>query len=69
MKTKKIDLVRYDADEGKVFDWVEPHYNDVPNDLEHPEQGTHQELIKLKGEYYNLYKNQFINEGIEASAR
>ena len=38
MKTKKIDLVRYDADEGKVFDWVEPHYNDVPNDLEHQEQ-------------------------------
>ena len=37
MKTKKIDLVRYDADEGKVFDWVERHYNDVPYDLEHPE--------------------------------
>ena len=29
------------------------------------EQGNHKELLKLKGEYYNLYKNQFINEGID----
>ena len=33
------------------------------------EQGTHKELLKLKGEYYNLYKNQFINEGIESSIK
>lgn len=26
------------------------------------EQGTHQELLTLGKEYYNLYKNQFINE-------
>ena len=31
------------------------------------EKGTHQELLKLKGEYYNLYKNQFINEQIDKS--
>lgn len=29
------------------------------------EKGNHKELLKLKGEYYNLYKNQFINEGID----
>jgi len=29
------------------------------------EQGSHQELLNLKGEYYSLYKNQFINEAIE----
>ena len=29
------------------------------------EKGNHKELLKLKGEYYNLYKNQFINEQIE----
>lgn len=29
------------------------------------EKGTHRELLNLKGEYYNLYKNQFINEQIE----
>lgn len=33
------------------------------------EQGTHQELLNKKGEYYNLYKNQFINEAIEASSK
>ncbi|MCK9536514.1 MAG: ABC transporter ATP-binding protein/permease [Bacilli bacterium] len=31
------------------------------------ERGTHQELLNLKGEYYSLYKNQFINEKIEKS--
>lgn len=31
------------------------------------EQGTHRELLNLEGEYYNLYKNQFINEGMEKS--
>ncbi len=29
------------------------------------EQGNHKELLRLKGEYYNLYKNQFINEEME----
>ncbi len=29
------------------------------------EKGTHQELLSLRGEYYDLYRNQFINEGIE----
>ena len=26
MQSKAFSLVRYDADEGKVFDWVEPRY-------------------------------------------
>lgn len=26
MKTTNYQLVRYDADEGKVFDWKEPHF-------------------------------------------
>lgn len=29
------------------------------------EKGNHKELLQLKGEYYNLYKNQFINEQID----
>ena len=33
------------------------------------EEGTHEELLNKKGEYYNLYKNQFINEAIEASSK
>ena len=26
MKSQNFKLVRYDADEGMVFDWAEPHY-------------------------------------------
>ena len=26
MKTTNFNLVRYDADQGKVFDWVEPRF-------------------------------------------
>lgn len=28
MKSTNFNLVRYDADEGKVFDWAEPRYED-----------------------------------------
>lgn len=26
MKAQSFKLTRYDADEGKVFDWIEPRY-------------------------------------------
>jgi hypothetical protein len=29
MKSTNFNLVRYDADEGKVFDWAEPRFEDV----------------------------------------
>lgn len=32
MKAKTFNLVRYDADEGFVFDWKEPRYIDIVND-------------------------------------
>ena len=28
MKAKNFNLIRYDADDGKVFDWAEPRYNE-----------------------------------------
>lgn len=28
MKSTNFNLVRYDADEGKVFDWAEPRYTE-----------------------------------------
>lgn len=28
MKVQNFNLVRYDADDGKVFDWAEPRYNE-----------------------------------------
>lgn len=31
MKAQTFNLVRYDADEGKVFDWVEPRFTDDEN--------------------------------------
>lgn len=33
------------------------------------ESGTHRELLDQRGEYYNLYKNQFINEKIASSVK
>ena len=27
MKAQSFDLIRYDADDGKVFDWKEPRYH------------------------------------------
>ena len=32
MKSTNFNLVRYDADEGKVFDWAEPRYEDDYDD-------------------------------------
>lgn len=31
MKASNFNLVRYDADEGKVFDWKEPRYIEGEN--------------------------------------
>ena len=31
MKSTNFNLMRYDADEGKVFDWKEPHYVENEN--------------------------------------
>lgn len=36
----------------------------VIKDGEVIEKGNHQELLALKGEYYNLYRNQFVNEQV-----
>ena len=55
MKAKSFELVRYDADDGKVFDWAEPHYQEVLIDENKPELGTKQ------GEQEHLYaKTLFI---------
>lgn len=31
MKKKDFSLIRYDADDGMVFDWVEPHFIEDEN--------------------------------------
>ena len=39
MKSQNFNLVRYDADDGKVFDWAEPRYLDVINEETHEPTG------------------------------
>ena len=55
MKSTNFNLVRYDADEGKVFDWAEPHYVYGPVDPEHPELG-----VKQVGQEHLYAKTLFI---------
>lgn len=35
MKAQSFALVRYDADEGKVFDWAEPRFDEEENIQQH----------------------------------
>lgn len=42
MKSTNFSLVRYDADDGKVFDWVEPRF------LEDEEGNQTQEHLYVK---------------------
>lgn len=46
MKSKNFNLVRYDADEGKVFDWAEPRFIEVFADG--ISQGERQEHLYAK---------------------
>ena len=39
MKTQEFALIRYDADEGKVFDWATPRSHQELIDPEKPELG------------------------------
>ena len=34
MKSTNFNIVRYDADEGKVFDWKEPRYREELDEKE-----------------------------------
>lgn len=65
MKTQKFNLIRYDADEGKVFDWAEARYDDVPNDPEHLEYGTHKEQSHLYVKTLFIGGNDSIDNYIE----
>lgn len=38
MKSTNFNLVRYDADEGKVFDWAEPRFTDGQDEQGNPIQ-------------------------------
>jgi hypothetical protein len=34
MKAQNFNIVRYDADEGRVFDWKEPRYTEDENGVQ-----------------------------------
>lgn len=38
MKAQTFNLVRYDADEGKVFDWKEPRFREELDENKNPIQ-------------------------------
>lgn len=65
MKSQNFNLVRYDADEGMVFDWKEPHYiNIFGNDDNIIDQKL--EHLYVKTLFIGLYDN--INNYIEVPA-
>ena len=74
MIAQNFNLIRYDADEGKVFDWAEPHYVYVPVDETRPDGEMKQIQEHLYAttlfigsndsidNYIEVYKPEFIAE-------
>ena len=48
MKSTNFNLVRYDADDGMVFDWAEPRYQDVFDEDGKPTGQKIQEHLYVK---------------------
>mgnify|MGYP003457043375 CR=1 FL=1 len=64
MKTTNFNLVRYDADEGMVFDWAVARFNEVEN-----EDG---ELVQVQDHLYAktlfIGANDSIDNYVEVKA-
>lgn len=65
MKLQNFNLIRYDADDGMVFDWKEPRYNEVPINPENPEAGFKQEQEHLYVKTLFIGGNDSIDNYIE----
>lgn len=65
MKSQDFKLVRYDADEGKVFDWAEPHYVYVPVDETKPDGEMKQIQEHLYATTLFIGSNDSIDNYIE----
>ena len=48
MKYSDFVLTRFDADDGKIFDWKEPRYTDVIGEDGNPTGEQTQEHLKVK---------------------
>lgn len=68
MKSTNYVLIRYDADEGKVFDWAEPRFVEVPIDPENPEAGMKQVQEHLYAKTLFIGGNDTIDNYIEVDA-
>lgn len=68
MKSTNFALVRYDADDGKVFDWKEERYIDVPIDEANPEAGMKQEQEHLYVKTLFIGNNDSIDNYVEVEA-
>ena len=65
MIAQNFNLIRYDADEGKVFDWVEPHYVYVPVDETKPDGEMKQIQEHLYATTLFIGSNDSIDNYIE----
>ena len=65
MKSQDFKLMRYDADEGKVFDWAEPHYVYVPVDETKPDGEMKQIQEHLYATTLFIGSNDSIDNYIE----
>jgi hypothetical protein len=60
MKAQNFNIIRYDADEGYVFDWAEPRYIEVFADGK-----SHQEQEHLYAKTLFIGGNDSIDNYIE----
>lgn len=65
MIAQNFNLTRYDADEGKVFDWAEPHYIYVPVDETKPDGEMKQIQEHLYATTLFIGSNDSIDNYIE----
>jgi hypothetical protein len=68
MKTTNFNLIKYEAEDGKVFDWKEPRYQEVPVDIENPDAGTKQEQEHLYAKTLFIGSHDSIDNYIEVDA-
>lgn len=67
MIAQNFNLIRYDADEGKVFDWAEPHYIYVPVDETRPDGEMKQIQEHLYATTLFIGSNDSIDNYVEVN--
>lgn len=65
MKKQNFNLVRYDADEGMVFDWAEPRFIDIFDDNGNV---IDQEIEHLFAKTLFIGSNDSIDNYVEVAA-